>query len=84
MKYLTSVKRGAINGDIRPRGKGFDRPLIMIMVDDVEAKLKEVEEAGGKIVHPAQDESQFGGPVWAVLSDTEGNHVGVYAFETQR
>ncbi|GAB2536214.1 VOC family protein [Gracilibacillus alcaliphilus] len=74
------TEAGAINGDFRPRSEGFDRPLIMILVEDVEAQLKEVENAGGKVVHPAQDESQFGGPVWAVFSDTEGNHVGMYSF----
>ncbi|WP_040981199.1 VOC family protein [Oceanobacillus jeddahense] len=76
------IETGAINGDIRQRDKGFDRPLIMILVEDVEAQLKEVENSGGKVIHPAQDESQFGGPVWAVFSDTEGNHVGVYSFES--
>lgn len=74
---------GAINGDIRPRSEEFDRPLIMILVDDVESKLKEVEEAKGRVVHSAQDESQFGGPIWGVFSDTEGNHIGVYSFENR-
>jgi uncharacterized protein len=33
--------------------------------------------------NPVQDESQFGGPVWAVFSDTEGNHAGVYSYAAQ-
>jgi uncharacterized protein len=70
---------GGINGDISPRSKGLDRPLLMIMVDDVAAQLKSVTGAGGAIVHPPQLEAQFG-LTWAVFSDTEGNHVGVYAF----
>lgn len=79
-EYGNPIKAGAINGDIRVRGKGFDRPLIMILVEDVESKLKEVESAGGKTEHPPQDESQFGGPIWGVFSDSEGNHVGIYSF----
>lgn len=71
---------GAINGDIRPREDGFDRPLIMILVEDVDKQLKVVEEKGGAIISPAQDESQFGGPIWAVFSDTEGNNVGIFSF----
>ncbi|AYW45535.1 VOC family protein [Tetragenococcus koreensis] len=74
------LETGAINGDFRPRDKGLDRPLIMILVDDVDHQLKKVERAGGKVIYPAQDERQFGGPVWAVFSDTEGNHMGMYSF----
>lgn len=79
-EHGTPTEPGAINGDFRPRSEGFDRPLIMILVDDVEEKLKEVEASSGDIVHPPQDESQFGGPMWAVFSDTEGNHVGIFSF----
>jgi predicted enzyme related to lactoylglutathione lyase len=70
---------GGINGDISPRSKGLDRPLIMILVDGVDAQLQAVKEAGGKVVHPPQAETGFG-LVWAVFSDTEGNHIGLYSF----
>jgi uncharacterized protein len=73
------TEAGGINGDIQPRSKGLDRPLIMISVDDIGAQLQAVKDAGGKVVHPPQDETEFG-LVWAVISDTEGNHVGVYAW----
>jgi uncharacterized protein len=70
---------GGINGDIQPRSKGLDRPLIMISVDDLDARLQAVKDAGGTVVHPPQEESAFG-LFWAVFCDTEGNHVGVYSF----
>ncbi len=79
--YGQSTQVGAVNGDFRRRGPGLEQPLIMITVDDVEAKLKVVEEAGGAVIHPAQDESAFGGPVWAVFADTEGNKLGIYSFK---
>ena len=75
------TEAGGINGDISPRSKQLDRPLIMILVDSVDAQLKAVRDAGGRVVHPPQKESKFG-LVWAVFSDTEGNHVGMYSFST--
>jgi predicted enzyme related to lactoylglutathione lyase len=73
------TEAGGINGDISPRSKGLDRPLIMILVDSVEAHLQVVKNAGGKIVYPPQKENGFG-LTWAVFSDTEGNHVGMYSW----
>ena len=77
------TEAGGINGDISPRSKGLDRPLIMISVDDLNAQMQAVKDAGGKVVHPPQDENKFG-LVWAVFSDTEGNHVGVYSFNVAK
>ena len=71
------TEAGGINGDISPRTQGLDRPLIMILVDDMDTHLKAIEVAGGKVVTPRQDVAAFG-LTWAVFSDTEGNHVGVY------
>ncbi len=73
------TEAGGINGDISPRSKGLDRPLIMILVDSVDAQLQAVQDAGGKVVHPPQKEAEFG-LVWAVFSDTEGNHIGMYSW----
>jgi uncharacterized protein len=74
------TEAGGINGDISPRSKGLDRPLIMILVDSVDAGLQAVKDAGGNVVHPPQAETPFG-LVWAVFSDTEGNHVGMYSWD---
>ncbi len=73
------TEAGGINGDISPRSKELDRPLIMIIVEDVDAQLQAVKNAGGEVVTPPQIVSEFG-LTWAVFSDTEGNHVGVYAW----
>lgn len=68
---------GAINGDISPRSSKLDRPLIFIAVDDMDAHLKAVQNAGGTVVTTPQKEEQFG-LVWSVIGDTEGNHVGLH------
>jgi uncharacterized protein len=73
---------GGINGDISPRSKGLDRPLLMILVDSVETHLQVVKDAGGNVVHPPQKENEFG-LVWAVFSDTESNHIGIYSWAKQ-
>jgi uncharacterized protein len=73
------TEAGGINGDISPRSKGLDRPLIMILVDSVDVQLNAVKEAGGNVIHPPQQETEFG-LVWAVFSDTESNHIGVYSW----
>lgn len=70
---------GGINGDISPRSKELDRPLIMILVDDIDAHLQAIQDGGGKVISPRLDVAEFG-LAWAVFADTEGNHVGVYAF----
>jgi uncharacterized protein len=70
---------GGINGDISPRSKGLDRLLLMVLVDSVDAHLQIVKNAGGKVVHPPQKENEFG-LVWAVFSDTESNHIGMYSW----
>lgn len=82
-KQGNPTEAGGINGDIQPRSKGLDRPVIMITVDNVEAQLQAVKDAGGKVVYGPEDASKFGGPLWAVFSDPEGNHVGVYSYAAQ-
>lgn len=62
---------GAINGDISPRSKLLDRPLIFIAVDNIDVYLKAVQNAGGAIITTPQEETEFG-LVWAVVRDTEG------------
>jgi uncharacterized protein len=73
---------GGINGDISPRSKGLDRPLIMILVDDINTHLRAIQDAGGKVITHRQDVAEFG-LAWAVFADTEGNHIGVYSFGTK-
>lgn len=69
-------ERGVINGDISPRGPGFDKPLIVIAVEDMDAKIKMVEDAGGKVaLAPTKVEAM--NMMWAIVTDTEGNNIGV-------
>jgi len=72
----TPKEPGAINGDISPRSEGFDKPLVVIETTDIDARIKSVEEAGGKIVLPRKDIAEMG-MAWAIVSDTEGNNVGI-------
>jgi uncharacterized protein len=71
---------GGINGGIHKRMGASDAgPVINIMVDDIDAKLKEVEAAGGHVIQPRTDIEEFGLSM-ALFSDTEGNVMGVYNY----
>lgn len=67
---------GAINGDISPRSEAFDKPLIVITVDDMDSKLEMVQQAGGKIAL-APKEMEGMNLIWAIITDTEGNNIGL-------
>lgn len=57
------IERIIGNGDFKLRDEGLDGLLIMILVENVKYQLETVEKADDKIVYPAQDERQFGGPI---------------------
>ena len=46
-----------------------------VMVDDLEAKLKEIESKGGKTVQPAMEVPN--GPTIALFADPAGNTIGL-------
>jgi uncharacterized protein len=73
---LNPTELGGINGDISPRSEEFDRPLIIINVEDIDAKIEMVINAGGEIVKPRDEQPEMG-IVWAIVRDTEGNKVGI-------
>lgn len=66
---------GGINGDISPRTQAFDRPLIVITVEDLDAKIEMVKNAGGSVIQPREDVDEM--MAWAIVSDTEGNKIGI-------
>lgn len=66
---------GAINGDISPRTTAFDKPLIVVTVDDLDAKIEKIKSAGGSVVQPREVVDEM--MVWAIVSDTEGNKIGI-------
>jgi uncharacterized protein len=72
----TPKERGSINGDISPCGPAFDKPLIVIEVQDMDAKLTMVQDAGGTIaLQPTKmDEPAM---LWSIVTDTEGNNIGI-------
>jgi predicted enzyme related to lactoylglutathione lyase len=67
---------GAINGDISPRSEAFNKPLIVITVQNMDEKIQMVQEAGGTIALAPQ-EMEGMNMIWAIVTDTEGNNVGI-------
>ena len=70
------VEPGAINGGLFQRPKEAPNPTIYVGVDSIDAALKKVEAAGGKIVTPNTPIPGMG--AYARVSDTEGNVIGLF------
>jgi predicted enzyme related to lactoylglutathione lyase len=67
---------GAINGDIFKRNPQVQHPLIVMTVDSIEEKLRDVEAQGGKAV---SDKIEIPGTgSYAYVQDTEGNVISVW------
>ncbi len=67
---------GAINGGLFQRPKEAPNPTIYVGVESIDAALKKVEAAGGKIVTPNTPIPGMG--AYARVSDTEGNVIGLF------
>jgi len=67
---------GAINGGLLPKDPTGEHPVIVIDVPSVEEHLKKVESSGGKTVMPVMKIGEFG--LYARVSDTEGNVIGIW------
>ena len=67
---------GAINGGLLPKDPTGEHPLIVIDVPSVEEHLKKIESSGGKTVMPVMKIGDYG--LYARVSDTEGNVVGIW------
>ena len=61
----------AVGVHARGRGPGDSFSLPYFEVDDMKAKLAEVEALGGSVIHP--------GERWAVCRDSEGSPFGLAA-----
>ena len=70
---------GAINGGLFQRPKEAPNPALYVGVQSVEAAIKKVEAAGGKVVTPKTPIPGMG--AYARIADTEGNVLGL--FESQ-
>jgi uncharacterized protein len=67
---------GFINGGMMQRQGPFTAPNLVIEVDDLEAALATVAEAGGSTVEERQAVGDMG--FSAYFTDTEGNLVGLW------
>lgn len=68
---------GAINGGMFRRGDGMPTtPVLMLDVDSVDDALKQVEAAGGRVVHPRTEIPGMG--AFAYFTDPEGNTLGLF------
>lgn len=67
---------GAINGGMLKKDPTATYPILIIDVQDVDAHLAQVKQAGGKVVMPKIEIGQFG--FYARVADTEGNIVGIW------
>ena len=66
---------GAINGGMMKRRHPGERPLIVIRVQEMEAALARVKEAGGSAVFGPIN---IGVGVYAHVQDTEGNAIALF------
>lgn len=67
---------GAINGGMVERQAPITSTVITIEVDDMDAAIGKIEEAGGTLVGKPQAVADMG--IAAYFSDTEGNTLGLW------
>lgn len=63
-------------GGLAPRSEGFTQPRSYVEVDSIDEALAKAVASGGTVLmdkSPISDTSW-----WAVLSDPDGNHIGLY------
>ncbi len=71
---------GRINGGMFKRTKPDQGVSVVIAVDDIEAAMKKVADAGGKVLGglvPGVPDDIPGIGLYASIIDTEGNQVGI-------
>ena len=68
---------GAINGGfyVKDAGMQAEAPSIVIGVDDIDAAMKNVTDAGGKIFGEPAEIPGYG--TYVSFIDTEGNRIGI-------
>lgn len=71
-------REGAIRGEISKRTEDLRHARLVIRVEDLDAALALVVEAGGTVVQGRTDIPEIG-MVFAVFQDTEGNILNVVA-----
>lgn len=73
----TPKKPGIINGGFYPKNKDMPAqyPSVVIAVDDVKESMKNIEEAGGKVLGEPMEIPGYG--LYVSFFDTEGNRVSL-------
>ncbi len=71
------VRPGAINGGFYRKGDDpvSRHPSVVIAVDDIQASMKRVAEAGGRVVGGVREIPGYG--LYAAVIDTEGNRISM-------
>ena len=71
------IEKGIINGGFYERTKDMplQHPSVVISVPDIEAHMKKVKEAGGKVLGEPMDIPKVG--KYVSFEDTEGNRVSM-------
>ncbi|MGH8639853.1 MAG: VOC family protein, partial [Burkholderiales bacterium] len=69
-------EKGAINGGLFQRPTDAPNPSIYVGVSSVDAAIKKVEAAGGKVVTPRTPIPGMG--AYARIADSEGNVIGLF------
>ena len=67
---------GAINGGLQKRNYKAVSPTVVISVDDIDAKIMQIEKAGGKVVVPKEAIGDMG--FYAQFFDPDGNRIGLF------
>jgi predicted enzyme related to lactoylglutathione lyase len=73
-------ERGAINGGFFEKTKDNQSPSVVISVDDIRRAMKQVTDAGGKVLggqKPGEPDDMPGVGLYCSFLDTEGNRVGM-------
>ncbi len=76
----TPKKPGSVNGGLVTRDIGITQPTILIEVENVDGKIKEIVAAGGKVVRQKVHLPLAGGH-FAYVSDPDGNVIGLWEWE---
>lgn len=73
-------KPGMINGGLFPKTKDNKYPSLVIAVDDIKEAMKNLTEAGGKVIggsKPGEPDEIPGVGLYIAFTDTEGNRVSL-------
>ena len=74
-EQMMPLEKGAINGGMYPRVEK-EGPMVVVTVEDIEAHVKKVTDAGGSVVVEPVAVGDMG--MYARVTDSEGNLLGLW------